>query len=575
MSESSEFQEFLLWRKNRRHNASRVAEPVIEEVLIEDENKKHESVMKELVVEDEKNTQHKLSPIGLPDTQSGNHPLIQVSWENIKYKVITKNGCKKGDELKILHGLTGAVKPGQMLAILGGSGAGKSTLLDILAGRKGTGVIDGTVTYNGTSIGNLKSMVRRLTGYVTQEDILKPELTVKESLQFQAELRLNPQEFSVEQREAIVAKVMEQLKMTHRRDTRIGNEEKRGLSGGEKKRVAIGVELVSEPSVLFLDEPTSGLDAHNSLVVMKLLRELCRGGKTIICTIHQPRSTIYHLFDRVLFLNHGETVFFGSVEKAIPYFSSLGFDAPPYLNPADYFIDVLLSPDEEQPALSSLQLKTQIDFSKAYQNSPLAELVEKTLEDATQFRNLQELDDIEPFATSFLKQFKELVVRHLKGTMRNPMVSVVGLIQSVVMAVVVGSIFYQMGYTQTGIQGRQGALFFVMMFGAFTLMHFARAFVGERLLVDRERAAGVYDTLPYFLSRLIVDVPMQIVLPVLFTVIFYWMAGLNPIAGRFFILLGIMIMNSLCAGALFSLIGSLAPNVDVANVMVPGMLTAV
>ena len=498
------------------------------------------------------------------------HAPIQVSWENIKYKVITKSGCKKSDELKILHGLTGAVKPGEMLAILGGSGAGKSTLLDIISGRKGTGVIDGLVAYNGTSISELQTMVRRLTGYVTQEDILMSELTVEESLSFQAELRLSPHEFSPSERKAVVNGVMKQLRMAHRKDTHIGSEDNRGLSGGEKKRVAIGMQLVSQPSVLFLDEPTSGLDSYNSLVVIKLLRELCQEGKTVICTIHQPRSTIYKLFDKLLLLNHGETVFFGPAETAMPYFSGLGYDVPQYVNPADYFIDLLLRPEEEQVASSSLKLSAAVDFSTAYRNSQLAVNVAESLKGAASFGDLHDAEHIAPFATGFFKQFKELLVRHFRGTIRNPMVSVVGIIQSLVMAVIVGSIFYQIGYSQAGIQSRAGALFFVMMFGAFSLMHFARAFVEERLLINRERAAGVYSAFPYFSSRLFIDIPLQILLPVLFTVIFYWMAQLNQNVDRFFTLLGLMIANSLCAGAVFSLIGSLSRNVSMANVLVPG-----
>lgn len=140
-----------------------------------------------------------------------------------------------------------------------GSGAGKSTLLDILAQRKTTGDTTGDVLFNGTPGHELKDLLRRVTGYVTQEDILRDILTVRETLMFTAELRLDPKIFSKEQRAARVQKVMEDLGIAHRADMKIGSEESRGLSGGEKKRVAIGVQLVTDPSVLYLDEPTSGL----------------------------------------------------------------------------------------------------------------------------------------------------------------------------------------------------------------------------------------------------------------------------------------------------------------------------
>ena len=206
-----------------------------------------------------------------------------------------------------------------------GSGAGKSTLLDILAMRKTSGEIGGNVLFNGVPGQDLKMLLRRVTGYVTQEDIMKETLTVRETLSFTAELRLDPKVFSREQRDARVQTVMEELGISHRSEMRIGDAEKRGLSGGEKKRVAIGVQLVTDPSVLYLDEPTSGLDAYNSLSVMRLMRKLAQKGKTIITTIHQPRSTIFELFDRLLVLNKGETVFMGKAEDVVDYFGKIGF----------------------------------------------------------------------------------------------------------------------------------------------------------------------------------------------------------------------------------------------------------
>ena len=244
--------------------------------------------------------------------------------------------------------------------------------------------------YNGTPADELTALLRRISAYVTQEDILFPTLTVRETISFFAELRLSPKEFSREQREARVTHILEQLRMTHRADSRIGNEEKRGLSGGEKKRVAIGCQLVADPAVVFLDEPTSGererlcfcgvllmlrchqgLDSYNSLMVMKLLRDLCSEGKTVVCTIHQPRSSIYEMFDQLLILNGGSTVYFGPAAEATTYFTGLGFPVPRHANPADYFIDVLLSPPESRAAMTMLDVNANVDFAKAYDQSDM------------------------------------------------------------------------------------------------------------------------------------------------------------------------------------------------------------
>lgn len=498
------------------------------------------------------------------------HTPICMSWEDINYKVYQRQGCKKQKkELHIIKSVSGVVKPGEMLAIIGGSGAGKSTLLDILALRKNMGEITGKVMFNGTEGKDIHPLLRRVTGYVTQEDILKETLTVRETLQFQAELRLDPKVFSKEQRIDRVNTVMSQLGIAHRADMRIGNEEKRGLSGGEKKRVAIGVQLVTDPSVLFLDEPTSGLDAYNSLAVIRLLRELCeKHGKTVITTIHQPRSTIYELFDQLLVLNKGQTVYFGKAAEATRYFDSIGFTMPPQMNPADYFIDVMLDPDRSQFTTRDLQT---LDFPGFFDKSAMAETVREGLAfSKTGYFNLNTLDEVKPFATSMFKQFGELTKRHWKNTIRNPLASVIAMVQAVVLAFIIGSIFYQLGYiSPAAVQGRVGVLFFVMINGAFSLAQATQGFIDERLLVNRERAAGVYSAGPYFFARTVVDVPLQTLQTLLFASIMYWMSQLNPGADRFFIYLGICIVNAVCAGSIYAFIGSFSPNATVGNILVP------
>jgi ABC-type multidrug transport system ATPase subunit len=302
---------------------------------------------------------------------------ISVAWEDVHFKVHNK-GCGKAcggrfppKTLHILKGVSGCVRPGEMLAIIGGSGAGKSTFLDILAMRKSTGEVTGKVLFNGTPGQELGSLLRRVTGYVTQEDIAKETLTVRETLRFQAELRLDPKTFTPKMREARVEQVMEQLGISHRADMRIGNEEKRGLSGGEKKRVAIGVALVTDPSVLYLDEPTSGLDSYNSLAVIRLLRKLTEMGKTVITTIHQPRSTIFELFDQLLVLNQGQTVYLGPASEATKYFDAIGFPIPPHINPSDFVIDVLLDPDRANMTTTDI---TDLDFAASYAKSEVAQV---------------------------------------------------------------------------------------------------------------------------------------------------------------------------------------------------------
>jgi ABC-type multidrug transport system permease subunit len=178
--------------------------------------------------------------------------------------------------------------------------------------------------------------------------------------------------------------------------------------------------------------------------------------------------------------------------------------------------------------------------------------------------------NVRPYATGFFKQFVELTKRHFKNTVRTPLASVVSLVQALTLAFVIGSIFYQLGFVApASIQGRVGVLFFIIINGAFGLAQTTGAFIEERLLINRERASGTYAAFPYFMARVVVDTPKDLLQIVLFCVIMYWMAELNPRADRFFIFIAVCLCNALVAGSLYALIGSLAPNVTVGNILVP------
>ncbi len=171
-------------------------------------------------------------------------------------------------------------------------------------------------------------------------------MTVRENLEFFA-LTTNDAAISSQEKKDFVTQLLKDLRLEHVADSRIGDTSKRGLSGGEKKRVAIAEQLLRNPKVLFLDEPTSGLDAFSSQQVMELLHSLAAKGMTIICSIHQPRSSIYDLFDKLLLLKKGKTVYMGPASQAVGYFASLGHALPSGFNPADFFIDVVLSSEEQ------------------------------------------------------------------------------------------------------------------------------------------------------------------------------------------------------------------------------------
>ena len=235
----------------------------------------------------------------------------------------------------ILKRVTGSVQPGEMLAMLGPSGSGKTTLLTALGGRLG-GKLSGTITYNGKPFSNA---MKRNTGFVTQDDVLYPHLTVTETLVFTALLRL-PNSLTKGEKENHAKAVLAQLGLTKCKDSIIGGQFVRGVSGGERKRVSIGQEMLINPSLLLLDEPTSGLDSTTAQRIVSMLLELAQGGRTVVMTIHQPSSRLFYMFHKVLLLCEGHPIYFGGGSDALGYFEGVGNAPPVPMNPADFLLDL-------------------------------------------------------------------------------------------------------------------------------------------------------------------------------------------------------------------------------------------
>jgi ABC-type multidrug transport system ATPase subunit len=260
------------------------------------------------------------------------HKPAALMFENVSYNLNGK---------QILSGISGAVHPGELMAIMGASGAGKTTFLDILARKNKVGTTGGDFYLNGERIRDeeFKSVI----GFVDQDDTLLPTLTVHETILDSALLRL-PREMSRTSKEQKVEDVERQLGIHHIRNQKIGSEETgRGISGGEKRRVGIACELVTSPSILFLDEPTSGLDAFNAFNVIECLVNLVKNyNRTVVVTIHQPRSNIVALFDQLVLLAKGRAVYSGPFENCQPYFDNIGYTCPPGFNIADYLIDLTM-----------------------------------------------------------------------------------------------------------------------------------------------------------------------------------------------------------------------------------------
>lgn len=256
-----------------------------------------------------------------------------MQFEDVTYTI--NSNLTKGNG-NVLNSVTGIVNPGELLAMLGPSGSGKTTLLTALSGRL-PGKLSGTILYNNQSF---SSSIKRKTGFVTQDDVLYPHLTVLETLTYTALLRL-PMKLTKQEKVQQVEVIVMELGLTRCRNNVVGGPLFRGISGGERKRVSIGQEMLVNPSLLLLDEPTSGLDSTTAHKIVAMLRWLARGGRTVITTIHQPSSRLYRLFDKVLVLSEGNPIYVGRADTVMDYFGSIGyFPAFNFMNPADFLLDL-------------------------------------------------------------------------------------------------------------------------------------------------------------------------------------------------------------------------------------------
>lgn len=253
---------------------------------------------------------------------------LSFDFENLSFS--TKTGKK------ILHGITGTMPRGSCWGVMGGSGAGKSTFVNVLMGK--ANATEGSIKINGHH--KDMSKYKKLIGYVPQDDIVFPELTVRENILHSARCRL-PSSWRGKAIQDHVDALIACLQLTHVQHSRVGDAAKPIISGGQRKRVNIGMELASAPMAIFLDEPTSGLDATSAASIMRLLRAISRLGVTTIAIIHQPREQIFYGFDQLLLLSQGRSVYSGPTEDVQGYFENMGFAFPQRSNPADALIDII------------------------------------------------------------------------------------------------------------------------------------------------------------------------------------------------------------------------------------------
>ncbi|KAJ3336599.1 hypothetical protein HDU91_001727, partial [Kappamyces sp. JEL0680] len=449
---------------------------------------------------------------------------------------------------------------------MGGSGAGKSTLLNTLAGR-----IANTTNLSPDSEILVDGLPRDPNSwnlqcaYVEQDDILFRNLTVFETLLYSARLRL-PSKYTLEEKIKRVNAVIAQLGLEACRNNRIGDEIKRGISGGERKRVSIGIELVTNPHILFLDEPTSGLDAFNAFNAIEAIKNLAKAEKKIVLlTIHQPRTDILDLFDKVILLSMGKLVWFGPTNDAIEHFQSLGYPLPPKTNPSDFFLDTI-TVDRRSPELLESSKARIEKFVAAYQ-----ELEKKTLMDISKKGGLSaDWKHHVNWPSTWAGELFTLLNRFLVNDFRELGVFAAHVGQSVFLVLVMSLLYWQVGNDASGIQNRIGALFFICMNITFgVVMPSINHFPPVKRLIKRERAAGSYRSTSAFMAKVISTLPSLFLSTGTLLIPIYFTVGLKLTVNNFFMYLLLCWVHCLAANNMGLLIGAAVPNVTVGQIVTP------
>ncbi|KAL4246145.1 ABC transporter [Abortiporus biennis] len=448
----------------------------------------------------------------------------------------------------VLDNVSGLVHPGQIMAILGPSGAGKTTLIEILAGKSKSGHVTGNVAFPSLSASSTRPQV----GFVPQQDVLPPMLTVQEALIFAARLRL-PENIPDHEKIARVDDVLEKLGLSHIRSTRIGDGEKRGISGGEMRRVSIGLELVAQPDVLILDEPTSGLDSVSAAKVASVLHALAHDSENptaVIASIHQPSSQLYHKFDQILLLSHGRALYSGPGGFApSQYFANRGTTYPEGYNVADFLLEIASDPPIalfQSPVPSHSTGPNDLDEVKGREDDLINSSEKGTVSQYARGSRTMTTVGRGKYAATFLTQLERLSGREWKILRRDWSLFFTHFAVASVLGVFCGGLYFKTDTTIAGFQSRVGCLFFLGALIAFSSLSALYHVVEIRPLFLRERSASYYSPTAWLLSRFVFDVlPLRVIPTIVVSSITYWMAGLAHDAAHFFKFLFILVLYTL------------------------------
>lgn len=489
------------------------------------------------------------------DIRRGGGGGVFITWEDVWVTAVDG----RGKTATILHGVSGSARPGEVLAIMGPSGCGKTTLLDTLAGRLDTNLRSkGDILINGRR----QKLAFGTSAYVTQENVLMATLTVREAIYYSAQIQL-PDTMPVAEKLARAGDTIQEMGLTSALDTRIGGRRTKGISGGQRKRLSICLEILTRPRLLFLDEPTSGLDSAASYHVMSRITGLAaREGMTIVAVVHQPCSEVFELFHGLCLLASGQTIYFGPAANAAEFFTSNGYPCPPMTNPSDHFLrtinrDFELENEEtrtvSKPSAADEAIETLVS---AYKSSNTSENAKKEMHDINEMGGVM----LRRKQATFLTKVLVLTRRSFVNMYRDVGYYWLRLGIYISISLCLGTIYYNFGYGYDSIRSRSSMLMFTgglltwMAIGGFP------SFVEEMKIFRRERLNGHYGVSAFVISNWLSATPYLVLIAVLPGAIAYYLSGLKRRVDHFMYFTLVLCSCTMLVEGLMMIVAAIVPD---------------
>ncbi|KAL3712033.1 hypothetical protein TMatcc_000728 [Talaromyces marneffei ATCC 18224] len=494
----------------------------------------------------------------MKDTSLTNDVVQNYAWRKINVQVKDR---ATGDPLSILSDTNGIVHAGEMIAIMGPSGSGKTTLLNAVAHRVAAAgaTTTGDLLANG-QVANLQK-IRDLSSYVEQDDALIGSLTVRETVGFAAGLSL-PSSVSKSERQRRVDSLIASFGLQDQAHTIVGTPIKKGLSGGQKKRLGVCSRLVTDPKILFLDEPTSGLDSTLSFEVMNYIKKIGRENNlVIIASIHQPSTATFMLFDKLFLLSRGKTCYFGPVSNAPDYFGRIGYPMPSAVNPAEFFLDLINTDlvkegDDVVARTKDITQKWLVSKEAASINQEIEDIIAKAKQPGTSVPQLTDIHVQKPrswaiplvlLQRAWIKSYRDIVAYGIR------------IIMYLGLAILMGTVFLRFSPTQEYIQPYINAMFFSSAFMSFMAVAYVPAYLEDQATFYKERANGIVGPLAFMISNFIIGLPFLFIIAFLFAVVEYWLTGFRASGTGFMTFLMWLFFDLVAAESLVVLVSSVFP----------------